>query len=159
MRKKNRIWIFTIRNFWWRNVWAIFSLEYLLQHPKAWSRYQFDVESGVGKIAWGECNVIGHDPKTSLFTIEWNDDKKQKQVVRFNLKFDIEEDDLFDVGIEEAERSSRDYEMQFSLNCRVGSIPTDDSLNYLTKIWIALIKFLKWGARMRLFNWTSERRD
>ncbi|OHT12761.1 hypothetical protein TRFO_17306 [Tritrichomonas foetus] len=100
-----------------------FSLEYLLEHPKAWSKYN-DMENQENE--WRECNVVGYDPKTFYFTIEWKNSKKRKKVARFNLRFDVENIDKFNERIEAAKRASLRYEMQFRFNARVESMPIDD---------------------------------
>jgi hypothetical protein len=49
-----------------------YSLPYLLQHPKAWSKY---TDVGMGTSAWQKCNVLEYRPKTAPFLIEWGSHK------------------------------------------------------------------------------------
>ena len=103
-----------------------FSLEYLLKHPKAWSKYKSDISNDDIESTWRPCTVIDYDPVTFFFTIEWNDDHKKKKVARFNLRFDCENPDKFAERIEAAKRGSLRYEMQFRFDSRVQSMPTED---------------------------------
>ena len=103
-----------------------FSLDYLLQHPKAWSKYKSDISDDSIESSWRPCTVIDYDPSTFLFTIEWNKDHKKKKVARFNLRFDCENQEKFQERIEAAKKGSVRYEMQFRFDSRVQSMPTED---------------------------------
>ena len=100
-----------------------FSVDYLLAHPKAWSKYS-DMEQG--ETEWKECKAISYDPETFKFVIEWADSKKRKKVTRFNIRFEIENVEKFKERIEAAKRASIKYEMKFRFNSRIDSMSTEE---------------------------------
>ena len=114
-------------------VYEEFSIEYLMQHPDAWSKY---LENGAP--VWKKCVVLDYNPSNCQFLIERCDDKKRKQVARFNLRFDIESVEKFERRIEAAKQAARRYEMEFRFDARVSEMPTDDlpdlSTNSLERI-------------------------
>ena len=101
---------------------AEYSIDELLKHPDAVSRFN-DLES-VSK--WKKCTVIDYDEKTELFTIKWKDNDKTKKVPRFNIRFEIENENLFNKRLENAKKSCHRYELQFRLNNRIEQMPTDE---------------------------------
>ena len=105
-----------------------YSLDYLMKHPEAFSRYR-EIS---GAVYWTECNVIKYDKKNELFTIEWAKTHKRKKVARYNLRFAIENEQKFNERVEAAKKSAKRYEAQFRFNSRIQQM-TFDNLPELTK--------------------------
>jgi glycogen debranching enzyme len=55
-----------------------------------------------GKWEWRSCSVLSFDNEKRKFLIEWDDSSKQKYVNRLNLKFDEEDEKLFEKRIQAA---------------------------------------------------------
>ena len=92
-----------------------YSLDYLMKHPDAFSRYR-EIS---GAVYWTECKVLKYDKKDELFTIEWAKTHKRKKVARYNLRFAIENEKKFNDRVENAKRSAKRYESQFRFNSRI----------------------------------------
>jgi len=101
--------------------YAEFTTEELLKHPDAFSKFP----SKNGEIVWEKCKVIDYDSKQELFIIEWEKNKKQKKVARFNIRFAIESEEKFNRRLQAAKNASHRYEMQFRFINRVEQMPTD----------------------------------
>jgi hypothetical protein len=97
-----------------------YPVEELLKEPEAYSRYQ-DL---YGTNSWAHCTVVGYDPETRVFTIEWDGTRTRKRVARFNLRFEKEDPDLFERRVEEAKRSCARYESMLRFESRVSEMPT-----------------------------------
>ncbi|EAY20056.1 Dynein heavy chain family protein [Trichomonas vaginalis G3] len=98
-----------------------YSIEELLKHPEAFSKYQ-DLN---GDIKWEKCKCIGYDPKEDVFEIEWDKTKKRKKVTRFNIRFAIESEEKFQIRLNEAQRLCHQHELQFRFDSRVKAMPKD----------------------------------
>jgi hypothetical protein len=101
-----------------------FTIDELLKNPDAYSRYQ-KLEHGIWLNAWDECTVLDFDPETRIFTIEWVDTGKRKQVTRFNLRFEKEDPDRFEQRIDAAKRACARYETMLRFESRISQMPTE----------------------------------
>ncbi|EAY07015.1 Dynein heavy chain family protein [Trichomonas vaginalis G3] len=99
-----------------------YPLEYLLQHPDAFSKYTV---INMGTV-WKKCKVLEYFPENKLFTIQWEKSTQKKKVTRFNLRFECEDEAKFNKRIEAAKEGCRAYEMEFRLNSRINQMPTTD---------------------------------
>ncbi|OHT17559.1 Dynein heavy chain family protein [Tritrichomonas foetus] len=98
-----------------------YSIEELMKNP-----YGYSKQSRNGKIVWSKCKVINYDEETSLFLIEWEANNKRKKVARFNLRFERENKDKFDLRVENARHSCAMYETAMKFNSRVEQMPTEN---------------------------------
>ena len=99
-----------------------YPLDVLLQHPEAYSKYR----ELSGATYWTECTVVDYDPDTMLFTIEWDKTRRRKKVVRYNLRFAIEDEEKFRKRIEAAKRAARRYEYQYRFDSRIKQMPIEE---------------------------------
>jgi len=98
-----------------------FSLDDLMRDPSAFSRYQ----EITGDFYWAHCTVLSHDPSNGLFLIEWQGSKKRKKVTRFNLRFEKENEELFQRRIEAARIACKRFENQIRFDNRVQQMPSE----------------------------------
>ena len=82
-----------------------------------------------GAWEWRPCDVVKHDPETSLFTIRWKHSAAEKQVRRLNLCFDGDEEGAFEERIATAREFRKRAEDAMRLSTfvngsPVGSMPT-----------------------------------
>ena len=96
-----------------------YPLEELMKDPRAMSKYQ---DNSVCK--WMHCRILNYDPKTKLFLIEWDKNKKRKKVPRFNLRFDREDPVKFEERIAVARRNCARNETALRFESRVTQMPT-----------------------------------
>jgi hypothetical protein len=89
-----------------------YSILYLLEHPQAWSRYH---DRDRNSNEWRECTVIDSNADSATFTKEWAEDHKWKRVARFNLRFDIENEEQFQRRIDDASEACERFARQLPL--------------------------------------------
>ncbi|OHT04040.1 Dynein heavy chain family protein [Tritrichomonas foetus] len=99
-----------------------YPLEELMKNPDAYSRYR----ELSGTTYWTECKVIDYNKEEEIFTIEWLKTKKRKKVARYNLRFAIENEDLFEQRVENAKKAAKKYEIQFRFDSRVKQMPMEE---------------------------------
>ncbi|KAK8860630.1 hypothetical protein M9Y10_012295 [Tritrichomonas musculus] len=97
-----------------------FSIEELMKNPTGYSKI-----SDKGQIRWEKCKVINYDEENHLFLIEWENNHKRKKVARFNLRFDQENKEKFDLRVDQARLSCAMFETAMKFNKRVEEMPTD----------------------------------
>ena len=98
-----------------------YPIEELMKDPKAYSRYQ----ELSGNSYWAKCTVLSVEPQSGLFVIEWQGTKKRKKVARFNLRFEKESEEKFQLRLEAAKRSCKLFETRLRFETRVQQMPTE----------------------------------
>ncbi|KAK8866475.1 hypothetical protein M9Y10_009438 [Tritrichomonas musculus] len=93
----------------------------LLQEPHGVSKY-----TNNGETTWEPCSVIGYNSTTRLYTIEWDENHKRKKVPRFNIRFDKEDPDKFNIRVEAAKKARLEYQASVRLEARLSLMPTDN---------------------------------
>lgn len=96
-----------------------FPLEELMKNPIGFSRYQ-DLD---GHIYWSKCKVIEYNQEKHLFLIEWTSTGRRKYVSRFNLRFERENQDLFNKRVAAAKRGAALYEASVRYQVRIDTMP------------------------------------
>ena len=98
-----------------------YSNEELLQEPHGVSKY-----TNNGETTWEPCTVIEYNSTTRLYTIEWDETHKRKKVSRFNIRFDKEDPDKFNIRVEAAKKARLFYQASVRLDARLSLMPTDN---------------------------------
>ena len=101
---------------------AEYTIDELLQRPDAVSK----VMDQNGKTSWEKCLVTAYDEDSELFTIKWKNSGKIKKVPRFNVRFECEDENLFNKRLEAAKESCHKFEIMIRLNNRIDQMPPED---------------------------------
>ena len=99
-----------------------YPIDELMKDPVAFSRYQ-DLD---GNIYWEKCNVLEYNETTHLFTIEWQNNGKRKQVGRFNIRFEKEKPEIFEQRVAAAKRMAAEYEVELRFKSRIEMMPREN---------------------------------
>ncbi|OHS98393.1 Dynein heavy chain family protein [Tritrichomonas foetus] len=93
----------------------------LMKNPHGVSKYTSN-----GETTWERCFVVDFNNDTRMYTIEWEANHKRKRVPRFNIRFDMENPDKFNIRVEAAKKARILYQASVRFDARLALMPIDN---------------------------------